>query len=244
MIIFCSSEYANRTVGLLGVQWFVFEKFVNAKIHNSKTLETFSLIWRLLLLAALLGCAASQAAHEIQAGRRALLTGSPETAVQYFERAAALDSKNAGSPLGESAWTYIGRAYYGAMKYLLARQALDRALAQNQDDDVARVYIGLVGTRERPNEADRKQLQAGLQGVYDRIDYIKRFTFAGEFWDPSNRLTAELLELIKAVSAAQVNWNDVIPRVEEVMLKIEKEIDQAQRDEVTRYRGGSDGGDM
>ena len=99
MIIFCSSEYANRTVGLLGVQRFVFEKFVDAKIHNSKTLETFSLIWRLLLLAALVGCAASQAAHEIQEGRRALLTGSPETAVQYFEKAAALDSKNAGSPL-------------------------------------------------------------------------------------------------------------------------------------------------
>jgi len=28
------------------------------------------------------------------------------------------------------------------------------------------------------------------------------------------------------------------------MLKIENEIDQAQRDEVTRYRGGFDGGDM
>jgi len=138
----------------------------------------------------------------------------------------------------------MGRAYYEAMKYSLARQALDRALAQNQDDDVARVYIGLIGARERSNEADRKQLQAGLQGVYDRIEYIKRFTFAGEFWDPSNRLTAELLELIKALSVAQVNWNDVIPRVEEVMLKIENEIDQAERDEVTRYRGGSDGGDM
>jgi len=46
-----------------------------------------------------------------------------------------------------------------------------------------------------------------------------------------------------AISGA-VNWNDVIPRVEEVMLKIENEIDQAERDEVTRYRGGSDGGDM
>jgi len=196
-----------------------------------------------LLLLPLVGCAASHAAHEIQEGRRALLIGSPEIAVQHFERAAALDSKNAGSPLGESAWTYMGRAYYEAMKYSPARQALDRALAQNQDD-VARVYIGLIDARERSNEADHKQLQAGLQGVYDRIEYIKRFTFAGEFWDPSNRLTTEVLELIQALSAAQVNWNDVIPRVEEVMLKIENEIDQAQRDEVTRYRGGSDGGDM
>jgi len=207
-------------------------------MDTSGILKRFLLIGRLLLLVPLIGCAASQATQEIQEGRRALLTGNPEIAVQHFERAAALDSKNAGSPLGESAWTYVGRAYYGAMKYSLARQALDRALAQNQDDDIARVYLGLIDARERPNETDRKQLQAGLQGVYDRIDYIKRFTFVGEFWDPSNRLTAELLELIKAVSAPQVSWNAVIPRVEEVMLKIENEIDQAERDEVTRYRGG------
>ena len=217
---------------------------IQTKMHTGGILKRVSPIGRLLLLLPLVGCAASQATLEIQEGRRALLTASPEIAVQHFERAAALDSKNPGSPLAESAWTYMGRAYYEAMKYSLARQALDRALAQNQDDDVARAYIGLIGARERSNEADRKQLQAGLQGVYDRIEYIKRFTFAGEFWDPSNRLTAELLELIKALSVAQVNWNDVIPRVEEVMLKIENEIDQAERDEVTRYRGGSDGGDM
>ncbi|HLN82317.1 MAG TPA: tetratricopeptide repeat protein [Candidatus Binatia bacterium] len=231
-------------MGSVGVQRFGFEKFVNAKIDNSKTLETFSLIWRLLLLAALVGCAASQAAHEIQEGRRALLTGSPEIAVQYFERAAALDSKNAGSPLGESAWTYVGRAYYEAGKYSLARQAFDRALAQNQDDDIARLYLGLIGAHEKQDQSSHKQIQAGLQGVYDRIDYIKRFTFVGEFWDPSNQLTAELQELIKAVSAAQVSWSNVIPRVERLVLKIENEVDQAQRDEVTRYRGGSDGGDM
>ena len=83
-----------------------------------------------------------------------------------------------------------------------------------------------------------------MQGVYDRIEYIKRFTFAGEFWDPSGQLSTELLESIKAVSAAHVSWSNVIPRVEGLIQKIENEIDQARRDEVTRYRGGSDGGDM
>jgi tetratricopeptide (TPR) repeat protein len=244
MIIFCSSEYANTTVGSLGVQRLVFEKFVNAKIDNSKTLEAFSLTWRSLLLAALVSCAASQAAHEIQQGRRELLIGKPDAAVQHFEKAAALDSKNSSSPLQESAWTYVGRAYYEAGKYSLARQAFDRALAQNQDDDIARLYLGLIGAHEKQDQSSDKQIQAGLQGVYDRIDYIRRFTFVGEFWDPSNQLTAELQELIKAVSAAQVSWSNVIPRVERLVLKIENEVDQAQRDEVTRYRGGSDGGDM
>ena len=77
-------------------------------MDTSGILKRFLLIGRLLLLVPLIGCAASQATQEIQEGRRALLTGNPEIAVQHFERAAALDSKNAGSPLGESAWTYVG----------------------------------------------------------------------------------------------------------------------------------------
>lgn len=202
-----------------------------------------ALICGLLLLA--YGCASSQAAHQIQEGRLALLTGNPGVAVHHFEQAAALDSKNSGSPLQESAWTYVGRAYYGTMKYSLARQALDRALAQNKDDDVARLYVGLIGVREQMNETSRKQIQAGLQGVYDRVEYIKRFTVAGEFWDPSGQLSTELLALIKAVSAPQVDWSSVIPRVEQLGLTIENEVDQARRDELNRYRGGgSGGGDM
>jgi tetratricopeptide (TPR) repeat protein len=202
-----------------------------------------ALICGLLLLA--YGCASSQAAHQIQEGRLALLTGNPGVAVHHFEQAAALDSKNSGSPLQESAWTYVGRAYYGTMKYSLARQALDRALAQNKDDDVARLYVGLIGVREQMNETSRKQIQAGLQGVYDRVEYIKRFTVAGEFWDPSGQLSTELLALIKAVSAPQVDWSSVIPRVEQLGLTIENEVDQARRDELNRYRGGGSGaGDM
>ena len=210
-------------------------------IRNRSTKQT-ALLRGFLLLASVHGCAGSQAAQQIQEGRLALLTGKPEIAVQYFERAAALDSKYGGSPLQESAWTYLGRAYYGTMKYSLARQALDRALAQNKDDDVARLYVGLIGAREQMNETSRKEIQAGLQGVYDRIEYIKHFTVAGEFWDPSGQLSAELLALIKAVSAPQGDWSSIIPRVEQLGLKIENEVDQARRDELNRYRGGSSGG--
>lgn len=198
-----------------------------------------------LLLASVYGCAGSQAAQQIQQGRVALLTGKPEIAVQHFEQAAALDSKNSGSPLQESAWTYVGRAYYETKKYLPARQALERALAQDKDDDIARLYVGLIDAREQMHDSGRKQIRAGLQGIYDRIEYIKRFSFAGEFWDPSGRLSAELLVLIKTVSAPQVDWSSVIPRIDQLGLNIENEIDRAQRDELNRYRGGgSGGGDM
>src|SRR5258705_4426314 len=217
----------------------------SVNVNKSKSMKQTALIYGLLLLASVYGCAGSQAAQQIRQGRLALLTGNPEIAVQHFEQAAALDSKNSGSPLQQSAWTYVGRAYYGTMQYSLARQALDRALAQNKEDDIARLYVGLIGAHEQINESSRKQIQAGLQGVYDRIEYIKRFTFAAEFWGPSGQLSAELLALIKTVAAPQVDWSGVIPRIEELGLKIENEVDQSQRDELNRYRGGgSGGGDM
>jgi len=202
-----------------------------------------ALICGLLVLASIYGCAGSQAAHQIQQGRLALLTGKPEIAVQHFEQAAALDSKNSGSPLEESGWTYVGRAYYETKNYPLARQALDRALAQDKDDDIARLYLGLIGAREQVNESSRQQIRAGLQGLYDRIEYIKSFAYAGEFWDPSGQLSAELMALIETVSAPQVDWSSVIPRIEQLGLQIENEVDQVRRDESNRYRGGG-GGDM
>ncbi|HEY7218320.1 MAG TPA: hypothetical protein VH985_07995 [Candidatus Binatia bacterium] len=109
---------------------------------------------------------------------------------------------------------------------------------------MARLYLGLIGAREG-NESSGEQIRAGLEGVYNRIEYIKEFTFTSEFWDPSGQLSAELLALIKAVSAPQVDWSRVIPRIEQLGLKIENEIDQAQREESNRYQGGgSGGGDM
>jgi len=213
--------------------------------QRSGTIKQTVLISGLLFVLSVCGCAASQAAHQIQEGRLALITGKPEIAAQHFERAVALDSKSSDSLLQESAWTYLGRAYYGSKNYSLARQALDRALAQNNDEDMARLYLGLIGVRGEVNEISRQQVQAGLQGVYNRVDYIKRFTASGQFWDRSGQLSAELKELIKEVSAQDVEWNSVIPRIEQSCLKIEDEFDQARRDVLYRYRGGdSSGGEM
>jgi len=50
------------------------------------------------------------------------------------------------------------------------------------------------------------------------------------------------LALIKTVSAPQMDWSSAIPRIEQLGLKIENEVDQAQRDELNRYRGGGSGG--
>ncbi len=205
---------------------------------------------RLLIHAALLaglinGCAGSSAIQHIRAGRLALATGNPALALKQFEPAAAVDARIAGAPLCESAWPYIGRSYYETKEYGPARQALDRALALNHDDAIAQLYLGLVGARTETNDAGRKQIQAGLQALGERLDYIKRFTPAGEFWDPTGRLGNEIDGAIKSVSAAPGDWQRTLAQIERLARDLENEIDAAQRDESHQRRGGGDGsGDM
>ncbi len=198
-----------------------------------------------LIVASLNGCAASQAIQQIQAGRLALLTGNPALAVKHFEQAAAIDGKTSGWPLQESAWTYVGRAYYEIKEYSLARQALNRALGQNQNDDVARLYLGLVGAREQTNDNSRKLIHAGLQGIFERVEYVKYYTPMGEFWDPTGQLRVEIQAALKAFSGAAVEWANALSRVERLTLNLENETDNARRDESFQRRGGGSGsGDM
>lgn len=50
-------------------------------------------------------------------------------------------------PLWESIWTYIGRAHYQSGKYAEAKDALEKALAQQKGDHMGRLYLGLTLAR-------------------------------------------------------------------------------------------------
>jgi tetratricopeptide (TPR) repeat protein len=96
------------------------------------------------------GCTTFQAGTEFQSGRTALLTGKPEVAAGYFERVSASDANyvNDSIPLREGIWTYLGRAYYEVGKLTEADGAFRKALKQNENDFMARLYLGLVSWRQ------------------------------------------------------------------------------------------------
>ena len=86
-----------------------------------------------------------QTKQDVQDGRIALLTGRPDDAVTYFSRAAESNpSYQTSYLLRESVWTYLGRAYYETGKYPEARTALDKALASDKNDYVARLHLGMT----------------------------------------------------------------------------------------------------
>lgn len=103
----------------------------------------------LVIFMSLAGCGTLSSQGDFQLGRQALLRAEPENALTYFNRVTASDSgySTHSGPLRESIWTYVGRAHYNSGRYGEARAAFDRALAQFNDEHVARLYRGLTLVR-------------------------------------------------------------------------------------------------
>jgi tetratricopeptide (TPR) repeat protein len=106
------------------------------------------------------GCAAYNVAGDVQAGRTALMSGDPGSALASFQRAAERDPNYVANftPLQEGVWTYIGRAHYAQGTLVEAQGALEKALAVNKNDFVARLYLGLTLIRLQQDTKPAKGL--------------------------------------------------------------------------------------
>ena len=129
----------------------------------------------LIMVFFLSGCDSFKVAGQFQSGRQAFLAKNYEEALTYFQRAAR------GNPnyIFESAlyrqgiWSYIGRTQYNLGKLQDARQSLERALSIYEDDHMARLYLGLTRARSGDNANGARDIETGLKGIYDWLDYYE-----------------------------------------------------------------------
>ena len=135
----------------------------------------------------LAGCAAFQGAGDIAQGREAMFAGNYKAALGHFQSAEQVDPNYIyGTELQEGVSSYLGRAQYLTGNYAQARQTLEKALSQDKDDNVARLYLGLAWARQGEGQKGLQDIDAGMKGIYDFVDYITetfRFSY-GRDWDP------------------------------------------------------------
>jgi hypothetical protein len=195
-----------------------------------------ALLWVLLpiiLLAS--GCASLRNGSEFQAGRQALLRGDNETALIYFQSVAQRDPYYTyGTAYRQGVLSYVGRTQYLTGKLPEARQTLERALAANsQEDDVTRLYLGLTLTRGADRARGLKEMEAGMRGIHDWIEYITeahRFSF-GQYWDPAREIRSAIRNDLAALSGRETDIARVIASGELIAKRMEEEGDKASRDE-------------
>lgn len=196
----------------------------------------------LALTALLSACgAAFQVGTEIQAGRYALMIARPDAALNHFRRAAELNGEYIldFSPFQQGVWTYVGRAYYDSGKLSEARKALERARSINDYDYLARLYLGLVLSRDEDPKRGVNELASGMKGIYDWLEYITYNTYYGQFWDPNREIRSEIRRTLAVATGPELELKTLIANGEWVGKKMEEEIDLARRDEANeRMRQG------
>jgi tetratricopeptide (TPR) repeat protein len=182
----------------------------------------------------LFGAASCQVASQVQSGRQALLLrNDPEEALSHLQRAAESDPNYAMQvgPFREGVWTYIGRAHYQAGRLPEARKALERALARDGNDHLARIYLGLALAKSGDRATGLQEIQRGMKGLYDWLEYISHHNYYGRFWDPNREVRGPIEKYLAMISSKEFDWQKLIASAEWLGKRMEDEVDFARRDE-------------
>src|SRR5258707_2696197 len=191
-------------------------------------------------------CASMQAGSEVAAGRRAMLGGNNEAALSYFVSAAQTDPNyKYGSAYKQSILSYVGRSEYALGRLPQARETLEKALAANKDEDITRLYLGLTLARSGDRQAGLKEIESGMRGIHDWIEYITlafRFSF-GIYWDPAREIRTQIQGDLAMISGKDLDWQRLISDSEWVAKRMEEEGDKARHDEFLDRQRDSEGRD-
>jgi tetratricopeptide (TPR) repeat protein len=152
----------------------------------------------------------------------------------YFQSALKSDpSYRYGTAYQQGLLSYVGRTEYLTGRLPQARETLQRALAANRDEDIARIYLGLTLIRANDRDAGLKDVQAGMRGIYDWLEWVTdahRFSF-GQFWDPARAIRSAIQTDLAMISGRDLDWQRVVADGEWVAMRMEAEGDKARNDE-------------
>ena len=151
-------------------------------------------------------CANYQAGGSVQSGVQALLAGNNQVALSYFQTAAQQDPNYIyDTQLRLGVLSYLGRAQYLTGNYAQARQTLEQALAQNTNDNLAQLYLGLTQARLGDNQAALKNIEASMKQIDSWLNYLNG-NFPGEGWDPGGAIQANIKNALAMISSGNIEW--------------------------------------
>jgi len=192
-------------------------------------------------------CATFQAGSNVESGRLAFSIGNYQTARSYFESAAQVDPNyvyHSDLP-GGSVQSYLGRTDYVTERYAQAREELERALAIDKDDNVARLYLGLTFARMGDRENGLREIQSAMQGLYDWIWYVQenfRYSY-GQFWDINGTIRSAIQADLAMIASKQIDWPKLLADGEWLGKKMDEEIDIARKNAEIWWHSRLGGGD-
>ena len=192
----------------------------------------------------LAGCTSLQTGGEVQSGRQALLEGRNEVALGYFYSAAQRDPDYVyatGSSPKQGVWSYVGRSEYLTGRFPEAKKNLERAIASNRPEDIARLYLGLTLAREGDRQRGLKEIESGMRGIDSFLNNISQAqrSSIGQYWDPDRDIRLAIQRDLAMISGKDLDWQKLTADTEWLGIRMEQESDLARRQEAedrTRWR--------
>ena len=187
-----------------------------------------------MVMAIFFGCdSAFQVGTAVQSGRQALLRKDPAQALPHFEHAARKDPDYIyrSAHFSEGIWTYVGRCQYATGNFSLAQQSLELALTRDQDDLLARLYLGLTLLRSGDQSRGETELQQALQSLHDWIENILTSRAAETYWDPNRQIRTEIQNTLALMTGTGGARTQILSSAEWLGAEVEEEIERVRREE-------------
>src|SRR5262245_6194374 len=194
-------------------------------------MNKLSAMLSLLLFSLTAACTNFHVAGQVASGRDALLQENPKLALAHFRQAAEMDPDFYlnWSLLEQGVWTYVGRAYYATGDIGEARKALEKATSRYSWDNMAKLYLGLVLLRENDRARGLKEVDAGLVGLYNWLNYVNVYQRPdGDYWDPGGYIRVNIDRTRALMQAKDAPMPEVIAAGEYIGWRMEKEMDMAR----------------
>ena len=196
-----------------------------------------ALFWFAVFLSA---CGAnSQLGNQFSSGRQALFTGNYESALSYFQMVAQEDPNYVyGSEPVQGIWTYVGIAQYLTGNFAQAQQTLEMAVSQPQRAEVARLYLGLTLARLNDRQRGLQDIEGGMKGIYDFLDYMNQnFRYGiGQFYDPRRAIRSDIEKAQAMIASGNIDWPQLLSDGERIGIEIQQESDRAQKQQLMDQR--------
>lgn len=178
------------------------------------------------------GCAALRTGGQAQSGRQALIAGNPEHALAHFQQVAHANPEyvHQSGLFRQSIWTYLGRTQYKTGMLNEAAQSFQQALSVEPDDYLAMTQLGLVQARTGDRETGLRNIQRGMHGVHDFLEYMERGWPHQAFWDPRREIRSELEKNLDMIAGKSVDWEYLLSTAEWLAPRMESEMEAVRRD--------------
>jgi tetratricopeptide (TPR) repeat protein len=192
----------------------------------------------LLVVFFLSGCDSFKIGGQFQSGRQAFLAKNYEEALTYFQKVAQSrpDYMFESVFYRQGVWNYIGRAQYHTGKFDDARWSLERALSVYQSDHLARLYLGLTRARNGDSANGARDIQSGMKGLYDWLEYYESSRPFEAFWDPRREMRSVIEKDLAIIAGNRIDEQRLMANAEWLGQRMEDEIDQVRRQESRQHR--------